>query len=681
MTKQFTSLPADVFPVIQLFLSTKHYRNLLNTSKLLFEQIKYETIHYSFRISAEKTIDSQLWTRIREKKVRRCIQQISLHFEYCEDTITAYNIAVGASGKGKSFLDVFSYFFIPSPTAPTSSLGNHLNGLYQVHLSYLCYFTNESLSYFHSVIQLKLSGLSKVSSLFALSGPNILLQELTLSDLPILVDIESLRSLLYLKVVKCYSCAILHEISALRNIPMLYFNSCTFISTDDLVTSLVGNLEYEKENVDDVDEEEGWFVQQQQEEGNQNEDHDEVDELDVYLGRISINHNELKKNEIEKTTKNDNSLSNTILQTLKHYDYSSYLTNHFLFSFLSKLTNLQSLSIGCGSFSRYSNVSCLSNISYLELRCYSTEESCLDLDYFNGIELILQGIYFMHDMKCNIKKLKKLSFEFCTGLHYLFQNSQEKRNYQEKTLSSLREDDSNRKDPEEPRNTTATTNSLSSLTNIDAFVNLRSLSFGHCDDIEDLSLFANIPHLVFNSCHSISTLEGLLAGQRQQPTTASKKLGGPNPAVIKERKKRKIESISLRYLHKIRDFSPINGISLVTIDNCRYFNDGNRIKDCQNIIIKDCDSFSNVSMLGNVHSLMISSCQSLIHVYGLYHVPFLRFDNCHNLEDISHLEGNQYLVFRSCEKLYNDHWNKDSHYQKLKKKIPYIRNFQEDYQE
>jgi hypothetical protein len=649
--KQFSCLPTDVFPVIQLYLLAKHFRNLLNTNKSLFEKIKYETIHYSLCIYSAKVIDSQLWNRIREKKVKRCINQISLYFEsYCEETITVHNIAVGASGMRKSFIDVFSYFFLPSSSLPTSSLANRLNSLYQVHLSNLCYFTDESLSYFHSVIKLKLSGLGKVSSLSALSGPNVLLQELTLSDLPILTDIVSICSLSDIKTVKVYSCGSLSDIASLRNVPILYFNSCTFISTDDLVTSLVGDLGYEEERAD-LDA--GWIAE---EEGNNHTFNDvaEIDELDIYVGRLSIN-KDLKRTE----TKNDESPPNSTIHTLKHYDYSSYLTNRFLFSFLNKLINLQYLSIGCSSFSRYSNFSCLSNISYVELRCYSTEESAFELDYFNGIELILQGIYLTHDIDFNNQKLKKLSFEFCHGLNYLFYNK-EKLKY----LKSLQD--------EKEKAITTDGAALSSLSDIDTFINLRSLSFAHCDDIEDLTIFANIPHLVFNSCHSISTLEGLSGKQKVGQKLSSS-------STVSER--RKIESISLRYLHKIRDFSPINGISNVTIDNCRYFNDGNRIKNCNNIIIKDCDSFSNVSMLGNIHSLTLSSCQSIVHLYGLYSVPFLRFDNCNNLEDISNLGGNQYIVFRGCRKLYNDNWNSESYYSKLKKSIPYVRNFQEDYQE
>jgi hypothetical protein len=44
-----TELISDIFPVIQLFLSQNCYRQLMNSSKIAFEDLKYETVEYTLK--------------------------------------------------------------------------------------------------------------------------------------------------------------------------------------------------------------------------------------------------------------------------------------------------------------------------------------------------------------------------------------------------------------------------------------------------------------------------------------------------------------------------------------------------------------------------------------------------------------------------------------------------------
>jgi hypothetical protein len=97
-----------------------------------------------------------------------------------------------------------------------------------------------------------MNGLNNLSSLSALSGPNVLLQELKLFCLPALTDISSLSSLSNLKKVIYDSCDSLVYVSSLRNVPFLSFRYIT-AADFDLVTSLVGDFADNEEQNEDVE--------------------------------------------------------------------------------------------------------------------------------------------------------------------------------------------------------------------------------------------------------------------------------------------------------------------------------------------------------------------------------------------------------------------------------------------
>ncbi len=71
----FEAIPLDILKIIQQYLNSNDYRQLLNTTQTIFHHSKFETVYYNFQIS-DHVPDCLSGLK---KSVRDCSKQISLH--------------------------------------------------------------------------------------------------------------------------------------------------------------------------------------------------------------------------------------------------------------------------------------------------------------------------------------------------------------------------------------------------------------------------------------------------------------------------------------------------------------------------------------------------------------------------------------------------------------------------
>jgi hypothetical protein len=205
--RRFGNLPDDIFHIIHSYLSHFAYRQFVNASKLLFSDVKYETVYYDF-------IEVHEWKRLfpqySEKSLRDYCKQMIQH------KVKKKGIQVGMK------IDFLS-------TSEISMYSGLYQGIHSLVVDFDSWVSSIQKFGFQDIYKLELRGCEAVRSLDEfLQLDNI--HVLTLSSFLELVDISRLRKIEKLKTVELYDCPLLEDISALKDVNKLSVRDCQDIT-------------------------------------------------------------------------------------------------------------------------------------------------------------------------------------------------------------------------------------------------------------------------------------------------------------------------------------------------------------------------------------------------------------------------------------------------------------------
>ncbi len=209
----FQILPVCLYQVIQNYVSQIDYLSFMNTSKELFQQIKYETIDYSLDGVYSKLYYYNLpFRQYLLKHIKNPSKQLSLTFYTYEYSSPSFDITV-------------------------------IKNVHRIFLSYGCQIT--SINTLNQGIEfIEMSGMKKLTNFDGLSErlqgmklsrfPNLNnvnglkhLKELELHNCPNITDVKPLKELKKLTII---GCNLIKDISSLNRIEQLSLISCLGIN-------------------------------------------------------------------------------------------------------------------------------------------------------------------------------------------------------------------------------------------------------------------------------------------------------------------------------------------------------------------------------------------------------------------------------------------------------------------
>ena len=124
----------------------------------------------------------------------------------------------------------------------------------------------------------------------------------------------------------------------------------------------------------------------------------------------------------------------------------------------------------------------------------------------------------------------------------------------------------------------------------------------NCQNFQEISSLANIPRISVSSCNRLRSLAGLNKERNQE--------------------------ISLIGCRSIDDFSLLNGMRKVVVQNCIGFHDVSQLKNVTHLIIEHCWSVEDLSGLGKDHGCSIDRLElinnrNVVHLQGIEDIPEL----------------------------------------------------------
>lgn len=222
-------IPIELLRIIQQYLKNNEYRNLLNTSKGLFKNLKYETVYYEIYIDSEwyESINSkefQSFLSFTIESVKDKSKQISLTInspvvtkeilEHCAPLIS------GIHQLTLFHTDIEMYDFWSN--SPTFSL---FCNIYSVFLGYI-----EGIDHLTGLTNIKILHLFRSDSIVTIDFiPG--LKRLIVTSLPNLAEISQYGSIPELKISNCERL----NLQGLGNHERVVLEGVSYIRPDDLL--------------------------------------------------------------------------------------------------------------------------------------------------------------------------------------------------------------------------------------------------------------------------------------------------------------------------------------------------------------------------------------------------------------------------------------------------------------
>jgi hypothetical protein len=161
-----------------------------------------------------------------------------------------------------------------------------------------------------------------------------------------------------------------------------------------------------------------------------------------------------------------------------------------------------------------------------------------------------------------------------------------------------------------------------------------------CGDLPssfNLSVFANLSSVSLQSCHTLTSLDGLSKVKRIEIHSAEKLTD------ISCLSSKTQQFVSLSFCKSLVSFKPLDYIQIVHISNCNQFIHGSDVQNVPFLTIYGCP-IVDVSMLGKCQTLRLERCNYIETLQGLENIPNIQIIRC-SLDSLDGLGNNHRIEF------------------------------------